>query len=289
MKGSASITAEGIALIRERESEKPSGERICYDPYAHFFTSPLMKLLMRFFIGIGYADRRGPGVSDYLVARTRYIDDYLTSCIENGIKQLVILGAGYDSRAYRFPALKNVKVFEVDHPATQRVKMEKLLKIFGKVPEHVTFVPVDFETQTLAQRLLESGYSPSLRTLFIWEGVVYYLRSEAIEDTLAFIRENSGMESSVVFDYTFTSVIEGTYKRGEVASMKRSSRFTGEKMVFGFEEGKIEEYLERRGFDHIVNVTATDLKRMYFTGVNAKREVAPAYAIVHATLKPTSD
>lgn len=287
MKVRSSITAEGIALLRAMESHRPESERICYDPYARYFVSRWMWVAAGFFMKIGYADWRGPGVAGSLAARVRYIDDYLLSCIPSGLQQLVILGAGYDSRAYRFSELKSgVKVFEVDHPATQRVKLEKLKKIFGKAPGHVAYVPVDFDKETLGERLYASGYDSKLKTLFIWEGVTYYITAKAVDDTLAFVAHNSGPGSSIIFDYTYTSVINGTYKRGEVASMKRSSRFTGEGMVFGIEEGKIEEFLSRRGFGHIVNVTGDDLHRLYFKGINEKRKVAPVYSIVHATAMP---
>ena len=88
-----------------------------------------------------------------IVARERYIDDYLQSCIDDGLEQLVILGAGYDSRAYRFEKLKRVKVFEVDHPATQRVKVARLKEALGELPENVVFVPIDFTKETLERRL----------------------------------------------------------------------------------------------------------------------------------------
>ena len=102
----------------------------------------------------------------FLAVRERHIDEHLQACLNEGLQQLVILGAGFDARAYRFDQLKQgVRVFEVDHPATQAVKLAKLRDVFGQVPGHVTFVPVDFNTQTLAQRLFESGYDESLKTL----------------------------------------------------------------------------------------------------------------------------
>ena len=95
----------------------------------------------------------------FLTVRERHIDEYLKTCLAHGVQQVVILGAGYDARAYRFDEFKRgVKVFEVDHPATQQAKLKKLAKIFGGVPQYVTYVPIDFNTQTLEQRLRECGY-----------------------------------------------------------------------------------------------------------------------------------
>lgn len=279
--------AEGIAIVRALESSRPESERICYDPLAKHFTGRLLSAVAWFFTAIGYAEWRGPGVRGFIVARERYVDDCLQSCIEEGLQQVVILGAGYDTRAYRFEQLKRrVRVFEVDHPATQQIKIEKLKKILGSLPGHVVYVPIDFEKETLKERLFESGYDPSLRTLFILQGVVMYLTPEAVDHTLSFIVKNSAPGSSVVFDYVYKSVVEGSWKRGEANSMRRYEKLTGEVWHFGIEEGKVDEFLTQRGFCQIHNADSECLKNRYFTGKNQKRHVAPVYAIVRATVKP---
>lgn len=281
----SSITAEGIAFARAVESSKPAGERVCYDPLARYFVSPVFYLMSKVFSG--YAQKRSPGVVEFLVARCRFIDDYLQSCIDDGLEQLVILGAGYDSRAYRFEQLKGrVKVFEVDHPATQQVKLKKLNRIFGQLPEHVVYVPIDFAQETLDQRLFESGYDQRLKTLFIWEGVTHYLPAEAVDSTLAFVAKNSGEGSSIIFDYLYVSAITGTLQRKELISMRRYQRLTGEGVIFGIEEGTIEEFLHHRGFYRVNNADSERLKQMYLTGANQHRPLAPTYAIVHANVAP---
>src|SRR5512136_2338046 len=98
----SSLTAPGIAVVRAIESEKAEGVRICYDPYAAKFLNPWFYRFMRFFIDTGYAERTGAGVQGFLVARCRYMDDMLEDSLKHGMQQLAILGAGYDSRAYRF-------------------------------------------------------------------------------------------------------------------------------------------------------------------------------------------
>jgi methyltransferase (TIGR00027 family) len=281
-KTQSSTSAQGIAFARAFESEKKTGERICYDPYARKFIHPAFYYLGRLFAG--YGERRGPGVLNFLVARCRYIDDYLAECLADGIEQLVILGAGLDSRAYRCEKLSGrVRVFEVDHPATQRDKIRKVQKTFGSLPGHVVFVPIDFNEENL-RKLLDFGYDRRKRTLFIWEGVVHYLTAGAVDQTLAFVAGNSAPGSSIVFDYLYASALAAPEQRGEIARMQRTQRFTGEGLSFAIEEGTIESFLRSRGFTHIVNVTADDLKRLYFTGANAGRTVAPVYAIVHAAV-----
>lgn len=285
MKGNKpSVTAEGIAVVRAFESAKPFTERVCYDPLARRFASPILYFLYQILAITGYTEWRGPGVQGYLVARTRYIDDYLKECLENGLEQLVILGAGYDSRAYRFDPLKQIRVFEVDHPATQKSKMTKVRQILGNEPAHVIYVPVDFTREILAERLLESGYDPRLKTLFIWEGVVYYLNSEAVDKTLKFVVNHSGKNSSIILDYTYTSVIDGTYERNEVQAMRRYKGITHEKMTYGIEQGEINSFLMQRGFHDIVDVSGDFFKKAYFQGINQNRNVTDAYSIVHATV-----
>jgi methyltransferase (TIGR00027 family) len=281
-KTKASTTAQGIAFARALETSKPANERVCNDPFARQFINPLFFLLGKLFAG--YGERTGPGVLGFLVARCRYIDDYLETCLSAGIQQLVILGAGLDSRAYRFEALKErVKVFEVDHSATQQAKRDKLQRVFGALPSHVTFVPIDFDKETL-RKLSEFGYDSQLTTLFIWEGVVYYLHASAIDQTLEFVRKNSAPGSSIIFDYVYASALTAARRRGEIARMQRTARYTGERLMFGIEEGGVQEFLQARGYAQIVNVTSQDLERAYFTGVNQGRRVAPIYAIVHATV-----
>ena len=281
-KRQASVTAQGIAFARALESSKPGGERICTDPLARRLISPWFYWLSRLFAG--YAERKGPGVLGFLAVRCRYIDDYLEACLRAGIEQLVILGAGLDSRAYRIAGLKErIKLFEVDHPATQAVKCAKLTKLFGDLPAHVTYVPIDFDAETL-EKLFDFGYSPQSKTLFIWEGVVHYLTAEAVDQTLEFVQQHSGSGSSIIFDYVYTSALTAVHKRAEIVRMQRARRYTGEGLVFGIKEGQVGAFLRARGYTRIQNVTSKDLERTYFTGVNQTRTVAPIYAIAHATV-----
>jgi methyltransferase (TIGR00027 family) len=278
-KNRSSLTAMGIAIVRAVESEKPADKRICYDPLAKQFVPAWMYCLLGFFIKSGYTELRGPGVNGFLAARERYIDDVLQQFLEEGVQQLVILGAGYDSRTYRFD-LSGVKTFEVDHPATQADKLEKVRKVFGKIPKQVTYVSVDFDTQTLSERLLSCGYDPGLISLFIWQGVTMYLTPIGVDSTLAFIHQFSATGSAVVFDYVYQAVLEGVKKQSEISGMRRYRFMTGEGLTFGIPEGTVEAFLRMRGFQQVKDVTMDDLKAAYFIGKNASRKVAGGYGIV---------
>ena len=279
-RNQTSLTAAGIAVTRAIESEKPEGERICNDPYARQFVPGWLYALTAFFIKIGYAEWRGPGVVEYIVVRDRFIDDVLQDFLKGGLQQLVILGAGYDSRAYRIEGLKDrVRLFEVDHPATQADKLARVRKIFGTVPAHVAYVAVDFNTQTLEQRLAESGYDPGLSTLFIWQGVTMYLSREAVDSILDFVVQHAGPGSAIVFDYLYRSLLDGVQKQNEIANMRRYRFMTGEGLTFGIPAGVISSFLEERGFAEVKDVNAEDLKAAYCTGKNAGRAVVGGYGI----------
>jgi methyltransferase (TIGR00027 family) len=219
-EGKASWSAEVSAAYRAAEWEKPENERICSDPIAQYFLGfpftivgrippPIGRALTK--IAFAYAEHLTPGNPGYVVARTRYIDEYLRTCIHEGIEQLVILGAGYDSRAYRFEELKGkVKVFEVDHPATQTAKMRKVENALESPPEHIEYIGVDFDTESLDECMSQSEYRLSLKTLFIWEGVTMFITADGVDATLDFVKRSSGEGSSIIFDYILKSVLDGT-------------------------------------------------------------------------------
>ncbi|TLN18864.1 SAM-dependent methyltransferase [bacterium] len=278
-KEQSSITAVGIAVARAVESARPAGERICYDPYARQFVPAWMYHLMGFFIRSGYAELRGPGVSGFLMARERYIDDVLQRSIDAGLQQLVILGAGFDARAYRFDLVGRVKTFEVDHPATQADKLVKLRRIFGAVPAHVTYVAVDFNSQTLGERLLACGYDPGLTSLFIWQGVTMYLTAAAVDATLDFVVKHSAPGSAIVFDYLYQDALDGVRRQNEIGNMRRYRFMTGEGLTFAIPAGTVEAFLLARGFRQASDAGATQLKAAYFSGSNARRKVVAGYGI----------
>jgi methyltransferase (TIGR00027 family) len=283
-KWQSSLTAAGIAAVRAIESEKPAGERVCYDRYARRFAGAGLYRVVKLFTSLGYANWRGPGLWEFLVARERYIDDYLEICLGEGLEQLVILGAGYDARAYRFEALKAGKVFEVDHPATQAVKLRKLAAIFGACPAHVTYVPIDLDRQSLAERLFAGGYDGDRRTLFIWQGVTQYLTAQAVDATLAFVVQHSGAGSRIIFDYMDARLLRGAPRHGEISGMRRYRRLTGEGLVFGIPMDSLRAFLEERGFTEVQNADHVALEKAYYSGRHPHK-VAEGYAIASAVVR----
>jgi len=292
----ASFTAESVAAIRAVESAKPEAERLCYDPYARYFISGGRdEAGMEFWRNLLFSvNRDNFGVFNEIVLRTRYIDDYIMNRTDGELRQIVILGARYDSRAYRLDGLKDkVRVFEVDHPSTQKLKIEKLKEIPGILLDRVIYVPVDFQSEKLDRKLSESGYDNKLNSIFILEGVTMYLTAEAVDETLAFITKNSGSGTSVIFNYLVEPVGEGP-NDPEMSwwTLKRRNEWLehydliGEPFRFGIREGEVDGFLTKRGFCQVMNVSCKDMRNAFATGANTKRSLTPWLATAHAIVKP---
>src|SRR5919201_6439860 len=159
-RSAPSRTAAYMALFRAIESARPARERLFHDPLAGTFLDHRLRaaaLAARLPIAgrlvSRYIDRRWPGPRPSGVVRTRAIDDAVRDALREGCSQLVLLGAGYDTRAYRLPDADGVEAFEVDHPATQAAKRAALERARATLPPRVRFVPLDFEQDSLAMAL----------------------------------------------------------------------------------------------------------------------------------------
>ena len=290
LKYLASDTAERVTFVRACESRRHKSERVCYDPLAGELLGPKYKMyygnrLMLQLLGMKARLYR-IGLFEYIVARTRYIDDCVERCISEGMEQMIVLGAGFDSRAYRIEGLKKIKVFEIDHPATQRVKVRRIHKVLEDVPQHVVYVAVNFDKEHLGEKLLKTQYDTQRKTLFIWEGVTYYLSAEAVDATLAFVAKNSGPGSGIVFDYIAPEIVDGTDL--PLALMKVMRKFTQytEPLKFGIRSAFLEEFLAARGFHLEENVSRDQLKKLYFHGMNRSRPLMRGLSIAYATVPP---
>lgn len=214
--GTPSRTAEYMALFRALESARPPDRRLVEDGTAVRFLSPRLCVVARAarFSPLrslieGFIDRRWPGPRLSGVVRTRVIDDLVCSAIHDGCTQLVLLGAGYDTRATRLPEATSTLVFEIDHPATQTHKREAL----GTTPAHVRYVPVDFEHDPLASALTNAGLNPTQQTCVVWEGVFSYLSTDAIDQTLAALVETCAPDSLIILTYVDQRVLDGSSPR----------------------------------------------------------------------------
>jgi methyltransferase (TIGR00027 family) len=143
-----------------------------------------------------------------MMVRTRFIDDALERAVDGGAKQVVILGAGFDSHAYRFQELlANTSVFEVDRPATQTLKKQRVNQVLGGPPPNLAYVAVDFQRDDLAEVLRRHGHDPSRRTFFIMEGVTMYVPEDGIRSTLRYVAGHPA-GSAIVFDFMYRPMID---------------------------------------------------------------------------------
>jgi methyltransferase (TIGR00027 family) len=210
------------------------------------------------------AKRRVPGTYEYIIARTKFFDEVFKQALAEGYPQIVFLGAGYDTRPYRFKdAIKQTEIFELDVPTTQNIKKQFLKKSNVNIPDKVHFVPINFNRESLNEVLVRAGFKMNKKTLFIWEGVTEYLTPEAVDSTLNFIRQNSG--NSVAFNYIYKSAVDGTCDYHGTREVVKSVSDSSEPYQFGVEEGEIEQFLNSRGFEIVAHYTAEELENKYLT------------------------
>ena len=290
----SSQTAENIALLRAIESTRPAGDRLCFDPWARYFLSETLAAIVDSPVSrtqlMANWETVTPGVCGAVLVRGDFIDRCLKAAIDDGVGQLVILGAGFDTRAFRLKALGNLaRIFEIDHPATQSAKIDRLARLPQGVHRHVTYIAMDFETERLFDKLLENGYTPEARSFFIWEGVTYYLPAPAVEDTLSFIAAQSGAGSGLAFDYFSPAVADGTCTRSESVGLRAGLKRFGEAITFGIDPETIGDFLKVRGFDVITNQPATHYHDTYFARGRPKRCVSEIFHFVHAAVRHSAD
>lgn len=275
-----SRSAERVAAFRAAESMLPEDQRVCYDPYAIRFTDP-----DRLERQTEYVDTHFPGLRNYIAARARHFDDVITLAAKTGLTQLVILGAGYDTRAYRIPEFKDrVRVFELDHPDTQQVKKEKIAEIFGRLPPDVVYVPVDLEAQDFGARLQEAGYSPDKKTLFVMEGLIMYLSPATVDSVLSFIVHNSGRNSAVLFDYPAGSGDSDSPAAETKEDLMSHAARGGEPFRFFMPKEGAGEFLRARGFSRLRITTGEEYRGLYFNRAREGRELRTTSSFVYAVI-----
>jgi methyltransferase (TIGR00027 family) len=198
----------------------------------------------------------------FMAARSRYAEDELAAAVANGVEQYVILGAGLDTFAYRNPHAA-LRVFEVDHPATQAWKHEQLQAAKIEIPDSLVFVPIDFERQTLGDGLMQSGFDASAPAFFSWLGVTPYLTREACMATLSFIAKMP-TGSGVVFDFAIDPTLLNTGQRQALDALSERVARYGEPFQLFFDPAKLQDELEALGFRRTAFLQGKDLNARYF-------------------------
>jgi methyltransferase (TIGR00027 family) len=204
------------------------------------------------------------GLRAFMAARSRFAEDALARSIQRGAVQYVILGAGLDTFAYRSPYSESaLRVFEVDYPATQEWKRQRLREAGIAIPAPVTFAPVDFEHQTLPEGLRLAGFDSAKATFFSWLGVTMYLTEEAVMSTFAFIASTQAA-GGVAFDYALPRASLNWYGRLALDAMMWRVARAGEPFVTFFDSAVLAERLRGMGFRAIEDLGGDELNARYF-------------------------
>ncbi len=216
------------------------------------------------------------------LCRAAYTERALKTAVLTGTKQYVILGAGLDTFAFREPEfLSKHTVFEVDHPLTQADKLERITRAGWTVPDNLTFVPVDFTKDSLAERLVAAGFDPSAKSFFSWLGVTYYLSAEAIGTMLSALSSLCADGSTLVFDYPDENFFNAPEKRVQNTIMM--AKAGGEPMKSAFSYAELEKLLETQGFLIYELLTPDDIQRDIIdkagTGIKAFEHVNYCLAV----------
>lgn len=208
--------------------------------------------------------RLSPYLRAFMAARSRFAEDELALGVQRGVRQYVILGAGLDTFAYRNPYPEGVlHVFEVDHPSTQAWKRARLEETGITLPNDLTFVPVDFETQTLEEGLKNVGYDPGKSTFFSWLGVTPYLTAEAVMATLRFIA-SAPLGSGVVFDYAISPSLLTPVQQSVFDRLAQRVASAGEPWQAFFDPLQLMEDLRAMGFGYVEDKGQEEINETYF-------------------------
>jgi methyltransferase (TIGR00027 family) len=233
-----------------------------------------------------------------MTIRTRFIDEALERAIGGGATQVVILGAGLDTHAYRCQELlAHARVFEVDRPATQALKKQRVNDVLGGPPANLRYVPIDFQHEDLADVLSRHGYDPAQPTFFILEGVTMYLPEEAVRGTFRFVAAHPP-GSGIVFDFVYRAMID-MLARIDVAALPEAQRpyverflnlIRDEPWVYGLPAGGEREYLHELGLElrEAFPIGGEESLKRYLTKADGTRVGARALAAAMARMAERS-
>ncbi|MFB9687822.1 class I SAM-dependent methyltransferase [Amycolatopsis plumensis] len=261
-------TAESVTLLRAAGALQPEQDLRNPDLLASRILPwwpPLSAMVkvpgLRTLIGRTIRKKAAAGMW-YEVARTKYMDDVLSDSIAAGAGQVVLLGAGFDSRAHRMrEEIGSASVFEVDRP---HMSVRKQKRVRGLPKADVRYLSANLEEDDLGEVLQQGGFDPAVRTVVLWSGVTPYLRAEGVETTLRwFARLAPG--SSLAFDYCWQEILDGTAVIPEAQAVLRQVAARGEPWRWGVRRGRVDELLAAHRLHLVEDLEAAAAQRRYLT------------------------
>jgi len=262
-----SRTAEWTCLSRAFSSLETDCHYHSNDHIAPLLLPWFVKPMLRIPLVRTIYKRMAPkGVYNYVVARTRYVDDVFRQALADDFRQILIFGAGFDTRALRFQQEShNLRILELDVLSTQSAKISQYRKRNLTVPMNLTFVPIDFDKESVPVKLNQAGFQKGQRSLFVLEGLLMYLEPASVDATFRTIQEYGGEGSWVVFDYVYASVLRKEKLYHGESEIMASVTKAGEAWHFGIERGNVGKFLAAYGLKPIDEKDAQALEKMYFT------------------------
>lgn len=266
-------TAAGVAKIRftELQAKNPIVEDKFSSPFV--LGSSIIRITGHRLQYFGF-EALVPGLFDGVVARTKIIDETVLKAVKDGATQYVILGAGYDTRGHRLDLPANVKVFEVDQPDIQAFKVKKVSKLELPNKEHITYVPVDFNAQSLETELRKAeGFDPNAKTVVTLEGVSYYIPRESCQNTISTISTIVGTGSTFFLSYADKNCEvnpsavcspENSKGPGSLKRLMRAVKMVGEPWVNFFEQAELPAFFKSNGFTLSSDSSLLELNQKYF-------------------------
>jgi methyltransferase (TIGR00027 family) len=219
-----------------------------------------------------------------MVLRNRYVEDELQDSLRHRVTQYVILGAGLDSFAYRRSArLRDLHIFEIDHPVTQRWKQSRLQALGIPVPDTVHFVPVNFESERFSDKLKACTFNPTQPTFFSWLGVSQYLTRAALEATLQEVTRCATAFRQLVMDFVVPESTLGSMDQQQIIEMRTRSGKLGEPWLSYYEPNELQQLLKVSGFVHIVHFSPALAVERYFSGRSDGLTHSGAYHLMNAS------
>ena len=282
-------TAEATAAMRAMHSlhHRPA---VFNDPYALQLTSPTLRRVCqnRFFqwlLSRKFLSESFRPITAQVAARARYAEEKLEQAVSKGVSQYVIISAGFDSFCLRHPDFSaGLRIYEIDHPATQQVKQKRLMEIVDSSPEGVEFLAADLEKQTIAEALSYSSFSKDERVFFSWLGTIPYLSENAVFTVLRNLASFATQGSEIVFDYSIPTSMWAPEERQALLRILRLIGRRGEPVKSFFEPDVFQAEVVRLGYHIFENISPAELNKKYFSGRADGLVTHSAAYIIHAEI-----
>ena len=285
IEGKVSITAQGTCLVRTISYYEKDINYKSNDYIAPIIVPSYLKLLVKNRFSRKLLKKvflKASGNYEYLIARTKFIDNIFEN-IDDSIEQVLIFGAGFDSRAIRFKnKLAKTTIFELDAPITQQIKIDRIKGKNIEIPENLKFISINFNKESLSKKLDEVEFDKNKNSLFLLEGITMYLNQESIDNLFNLINKYSGENSLIVFDYVSASMVlrENTYNDPKIKKHYQFLAKAGEKPSFTI-DGHIQDFLAKYNLHLIDELDSARLAKKYFNKDDLGR-IAQKFRVVMA-------